>query len=937
MELKVADAWDSRENRQAPRPQGGNKQAAVDEQCNDMLKHNVIVPSKASAHSQVHLTRKTDGTYRFCVDFRRLNLNTKPQTWPLPNIQEMFERIGRSRPKFFAVFDCTKGYYQCPLSESSQHYTAFITAKALYNWKRVPMGLQGASAYYMRTMTTVVLPGLLYNGVDCYLDDIIVYSDNEADYLHKCRQVLERFRKFGITVNPKKCKLGQDQVEYVGHMIDCNGLEFKRERLQEIIDFPRPNSLGELKTFLGLATYVRKNTSPKAAEKAAPLNDLLKGYTKKKKNNLVRWTQEAIQAFEDVKTLVNASQKLFFYNPDASAVHLYTDASQYGIGSSLIQIVDGVPQVISFMSHTLNSTQKNWSTIEKEGFAIYESVRKFEYLIRDTHFTLHTDHKNLIYIRDTGSPKVMSWKLLLQEFDYEACFIKGEDNAVADLMSRNPAATVMPEGPADYKVTDLDAMDLGETPRPLQQNQFMSHVAKELHLPTQQQYDAMKSCHNEVVGHNGLEPTVQRLKAAGYDWQYMRPMVTKFIRECDACQKAARGESLFHVKPFTLSGWGLMKDRSIDFVGPLSPDEDGNTYIGVIIDTFSRWVELYKCKAPTAECGARCLLEHYGDFGLPTSVRSDRGAAFTSKLITEFMTMLGVNHILSIADSHQENGIVEAANAEVRRYLNDIGYDRQLHSSHWSESLPFAKRIQNSLVKSLTGFSPAYLLYAGGIDLNQHIIPAASGSKETVSEDTPLQPWISERLAAQHRAIKVAEDRVKAHEEAHQQTDTGLRTEFAVGSLVLRDFPPSAYGNKKPNKSVLKRQGPFQVISFQEQTYILRDMASGKELPPVNIHRLRPYQYDSSRTNPVQIRTKDRKNQFIVEEILGHTGHLQRKKSLLFKVLWEGHDEPTEEKWENVYDCSRLHDYLRDNNLSQYIPDKFQLSKKQKLKSSPTL
>ena len=912
MDLKVADSWDRRENRQPARYQTTEKQQFINEHTKELRTMGVTRESQASAHSQVHLTRKADNTWRFCCDFRRLNAATQAKTWPLPNIEQMLQRIGAKKPKYLATIDLRHGYWQLPLSESSRHYTAFITATALFEWCRVPMGLQGASAYFQRTMQTIVLPGLLHNTCEVYLDDVIVWGTSREEYLNNLRKVLERLRKYGITAGPKKCRLGQQQLEYVGHVIDERGVEFKRERLQAIIDFNRPTKLGELKTFLGLATYVRQNTSQHFAEVAAPLHQLLKQYTKKKRNQPVSWTEETVARFDKLKELVNNSQKLFFYNTEASEIRLYTDASQYGIGAVLVQVVDGIEQTVAFMSRTLNKTQLNYSTVEREALAIAEAFKKFEYLLRSVHFKLYTDHKNLCHIRDSGSPRVIAYKMLIQEYDFAIAHVAGERNVGADFMSRNRAATELETEPEAPVITDLDAI------LPLRGNAYMCAISRELIIPTQEQYSAMKACHNATVGHNGVEPTIQRLEAAGKKWKHRRQMVQDFIKQCDVCQKNARAaEETIHVKPYTLSGWRLMEDRSIDFVGPFTEDAEGYKYICVIIDTFSRWVELYRCKEPTAEEATAALLAHFGRFGIPKSIRSDRGSAFTSTLCRQFLEKVGVEHKISIADSHQENGIVEAANAEVRRYLNDICYDKQLHPSNWSASLPFAQRIQNSLTKAMTGVAPAYLLYAGGLDLNKDIIPDTA----TEIADSELQPWIAARKEAQRTAIKAAQDKIAKHAVERQSKDPGERTEFPIGSLVLRTWAPSQFG-AKPHKQNMKLTGPFEVVGFDEQTYILKDPATGKELPPLNVHRLRPYYHDPSRTDPAQIRSKDI-NRYMVDKIISFKGSIKRKRSLRFLVKWAGHEELTEEPWENVRECEPLHQFLKDNKLAQHIPGKF--------------
>ena len=180
MQLTVdVERWENDPaNHRPPRIQSALRQEETRRQVNDMLAHNVIRPtdSAITSYSQVLLTPKPNKQYRFCIDFRNLNLVTKAPVWPIPLIQATIERLGSKRPKYFAVIDLTKGYYQAPLAESSRHFTAFITLMGLYEWTRVPMGLKGAPAYFQRVMATVVFAGLLYNILEIYLDDVITHN-----------------------------------------------------------------------------------------------------------------------------------------------------------------------------------------------------------------------------------------------------------------------------------------------------------------------------------------------------------------------------------------------------------------------------------------------------------------------------------------------------------------------------------------------------------------------------------------------------------------------------------------------------------------------------------------------------------------------------------------------------------------------------------------
>ena len=223
--------WHLGENRRPQRIQSELKAAEVRTQVAAMLKARVIERSAASFYSQVLLVKKPNGTWRFCVDYRRLNLATKMSSWPIPNITQMLERLGQKRAHFYGVFDMTKGYFQAPLAKSSREHTAFITSQGIYQWNRVAMGLCGAPSYFQQQMASVVLQGLIYDVCEVYMDDIIVFGKTEEEYLKNLEAVMRALQRYNITANPDKCKLGLTEVTFVGHTINREGKSFKREKL----------------------------------------------------------------------------------------------------------------------------------------------------------------------------------------------------------------------------------------------------------------------------------------------------------------------------------------------------------------------------------------------------------------------------------------------------------------------------------------------------------------------------------------------------------------------------------------------------------------------------------------------------------------------------------------------------------------------------------
>jgi hypothetical protein len=280
-------------------------------------------------------------------------------------------------------------------------------------------------------MATVVLVGLMYILCELYIDDVLVFGQDEESFIANLKQVFTRLRRHRITLNPKKCKFGLSQIEYVGHVISEEGVTFSKEKREKVLDFPLPKKMKELAGFLGLINYFRAHVSD-MTERVKLLRLMVLKYDKSKP---LVWTPEAEKAFYDVRDEVANCPALFFVNEN-SPIIVMTDASDYGVGAYIYQLIDNVEHPIIFMSKALHGAELNWSTVEKEAYAIYLTLTKYHHLLRDNKFRLKTDHKNLTYINLEGSRKVKNWKLSLQEFDFDIEHVAGVNNPIADAFSR---------------------------------------------------------------------------------------------------------------------------------------------------------------------------------------------------------------------------------------------------------------------------------------------------------------------------------------------------------------------------------------------------------------------------------------------------------------------------------------------------------------------
>jgi hypothetical protein len=298
-----AEKWDSLRFEKYARPQSPERQEAVKAFINQALKDGLIRKSDARQFSQVLLTKKPNGTWRFCVDYRRLNLLTKALGWPLQNIESLLLRIGEHRPKFFATLDLTSGFYQTSIAEHSRRFTAFITSMGVYEWCRSPMGPKSVPSYFQKQLQTVVLKDLISSIVELYIDDLITWAQTEEELINNLEQVFIRFDRYNIVINPKKCKFGMTTVEYLGHTLDSTGLHFSSEKLETVEKFRLPDTLKELRSFLGIASYFRSHVAHHA-ELSKPLHEMIphKDYKPKQR---IEWTTRQAGAFEDLRKAVS--------------------------------------------------------------------------------------------------------------------------------------------------------------------------------------------------------------------------------------------------------------------------------------------------------------------------------------------------------------------------------------------------------------------------------------------------------------------------------------------------------------------------------------------------------------------------------------------------------------------------------------------------------
>ena len=637
-DLKVdKKKWETYKNRGPVRQQSPMKQEEINKQVQEMVKAGIIEKSQSTYYSQVMLTAKPNGTWRFCVDYRAMNDATEDASWPIPNIADLLKRLGRSKADTFGVMDLTSGYHQAPLTLACRAFTAFITFAGVYQFTRLPFGPKRAPSYFQEQMATVVLAGMLYLICEMYLDDCIVYGCGTDEFCNRLEQIFSRFSDMHIFLKAIKCKLGMSEVEYVGKTISKDGLRMSDKQIKGVIDFPKPIKNTQLRSFLGFVNYFRDHV-PNHSNVVHPLHAMIDHTAKKQ--TLLQWTKEGEDAFENIKRLISISPKLYFLH-DTAPIVLETDASDYGVGGYLYQTIDGKQQLVALVSKALSETQLRWSVIQKEAYGIFFCCTHLDRMLRDRKFEILTDHKNLMFIKLDSNPMVVRWWMALQELHFTIRYIKGEENEIADALSR-----LCLNRKANAPIGIVSALIAS---KPLSTDH----------------YSAIAACHNTMVGHGGVERTMKKLKSIKINWPYMRRDVWTFIQECPCCQKMSQVRPPVTALKYTTSTYRPMECINIDFIGPY-PDKG---YLLVVIDTFTRYVNIYPVPDATAKSALHGLVEHFGRYGSPKSIRSDNGAHFVNELIKQFLLMAGTSHDKTMAYSSEENSIVERCNKEINKHI----------------------------------------------------------------------------------------------------------------------------------------------------------------------------------------------------------------------------------------------------------------------------
>ena len=353
------DTGDTPPVKQPPRRPPLSAGDAENQIIDDMLASGVIEPSTSPWASPVCLVKKPDGTYRFCVDYRRVNDISRKDAYPVPDIQDALDSLRGSQ--YFCTLDLLSGYWQLGLTERAKERSAFCTRRGLFQFKRMPFGLCGAPATFCRLMTTV-LGDLLWSICLCYIDDLIIFARSQQELLERLDTILTRLSKFGLKVKPNKCVLFRQEIPFLGHLVTPHGVMPLPDKVKVIKEWPTPRCIRDVRAFYGLVGYYRRFIAG-FAKIAEPLTNLTK------KNVKFVWSDEVANAFDKLKQAMLEVPTLAFPYPDVPVI-VDTDSSDVAYGCVISQVVNGQERPIAFFSRIMSQSQRNYCATRRELLAV---------------------------------------------------------------------------------------------------------------------------------------------------------------------------------------------------------------------------------------------------------------------------------------------------------------------------------------------------------------------------------------------------------------------------------------------------------------------------------------------------------------------------------------------------------------------------------------
>ena len=800
-------------------------------------------PSTSPIASPLVIAPKaTEPFIRFCGDYVYINKHIEIPQEPIPHVKNELDKIAGF--PIFVDLDLTNSFHQFKLSPESSEILSVQTPWGLVKPLFLPEGVGPASGYLQKAMRTIFNEYSHWTVV--IFDNILVLCNDFKDAYDKCKLIIEKCNEYNVVLKMKKSFLGFREVVYFGYKISKDKYELTDDRIQGIQAMPFPKTTKQMQSFTGSALYF-SSFVPHFSTLAAPLYEM---QHKKFNWNPSTWKVDYEAAFEALKDAICKCVANYYPNYELDW-EVMVDASIHGVGVAVVQLLctdngillpEPIRQPIGFASQKFSQQAKNWPTIEQEAYAIYWGILYFSYYLRGKTFNLKTDHRNLIWMEQSKSPKVIRWITLLQSFKFSITHIPGKRNLVADWLSRIPE-----NSDAEVLLSIITILS------PDKVNFTLSQV------------------HGKRVGHHGARRTWNLLNEffPGHNIPFLK--VVEYINSCAVCQKIRLGfqntipELVRHIKPPHHK-----RSVGIDVLKITPEDVNGFTCIIVIICLFTKFVKLYPAKTVDATSLATSIFQYCCAYGLVDEIRSDQGSDLTSEVINKLNQWWGIKHVFALVDVHESNG-VERTNYEIIRHLSAIVFDERVKHK-WAEPtiLPWVEYQLNSTDSSETGVIPFEAKFGSDAQTYFSFPPSLPDSLRT---STFLKLLNDNLRLIQEISTKYQNALIEKRLISNPQKPNS----FQKGDLILYQF----HGIKDKLNS--KFYGPYEVISQRNNTVECRHLIQQNIIQvPINKVKLFIGTYEEG----YEAAKRDY-DQFVIISISAYRGDPLVRKTCEFEILFE--------------------------------------------------
>lgn len=815
----------------------------------EWIKLGVVEPSRSPWRSPILLVKKKDNDYRWVVDFREINKVSVPDAYPMPRVNDILDSLRDA--KYLSSIDLKSAYFQIPLSDESKEKTAFvIPGRGLFQFTRMPQGLNTSAATWQRFIDNVVGDDLSSNCF-VYLDDIIIVSKDFDHHMEILTKILNRLMEAGLTINFEKCHFCLPELKYLGYIINRDGLQVNPEKVSAITEFPRPSSPTGVKRFVGLASWYRRFV-PNFSSIMDPLHKLTG------KNKPFVWSEACEDAFNEIKKLLTSAPILAC--PDFSREFIiHCDASGVGLGAILAQQFDDGERVIAYASRSLRKEERNYTATELECLCVLWAIEKFRCYVEGYEFTVITDHSSLRWLDNLKDPvgRLGRWAVRLQQYTYKIIHRKGKENEAPDALSRAP----IPEPPEiDLIFVDSPVQDvwynkmlhnISQSPSAypyfkIEGEQIFKKIFTGVSpeatwvrlVPKEKRKQVLEECHDAPLsGHFGFYKTFNRIRVMYY-WPGMRKDIGDYIGSCTTCLEFKSKNSA----PVGLMGarrvvTAPMEIISCDLMGPLPRSASGHAYVVVSNCMFSKYVWARPLRDATAQAVATHLEQDiFWKFGVPKSLICDNGQQYRSKEVTELCKKYGVKMIFNFAYHPQPNP-TERVNRVLKTMFGSYIEGTQ---KSWDRKLPQLVAAINSARNEVTKFSPHFLMF--GKELLFHAdLRVDSGDGDGQELEFDRDSYVKKLKELEDLKGEV-ENRMKVVFERNERRYNLRRrdVEFDVGQIVYRkNFVKSDKSKDFSKKLAPRFIGPFKIKKrVGYRAYLLED-DTGKEDGPWYVNDLK--------------------------------------------------------------------------------------------------